>query len=131
METNQYFPAHPPSQSIINFFSNTAEEILTTGSRIISEVERQQRQEAPSPAPAPVVVAEPLSSENDNRNLWNENNELKQKVIELEKKVELLMEWTNRVANTVQMATNAPGLSPPSGLRPTEINEIPTIDEVD
>ena len=67
--------------------------------RQMREINRGQIQpEAPSPAPVPVVVAESLSSENDNRNLWNENNELKQRIIELEKKVELLMEWSNRVA---------------------------------
>ena len=95
METNQYLPDHPPSQSIINFLNNTAGEILTIGTRIISEEIDRHREEAPSPAPVPepIIVAEPLINENSGRNLFNENNELKKRVIELEKKVELLMEW--------------------------------------
>ena len=97
METNQYFPG----QSIIDLFGNAAEEILTTGTRIISDEVIRQRLEAPSPSPAPdpVVVDEPLTSDHNGRNLWNENNELKKKIIELEKKVDLLMEWKRNVEN--------------------------------
>ena len=38
------------------------------------------------------MIAELLNS----RNLWNENEELKKRIIQLEKKVDLLMNWCDQ-----------------------------------